>query len=240
MRALAVDWVPDHVASMVHLQGVLEDSYHKASLLQSPVRPRYPECEVAMSPGYEGKPSRCAAGRMIRPAHPDDAERLRSIELAAGARFREVGMTDIAEAEPMAVAVLATYAQAGRSWVAVDDRGRPVGYVVVDVVDSAAHIEQISVDPDYQGRGLCRALIDEVERWAAASDMTAMTLTTFDEVPWNRSLYEHLGFAVVDEIDLQPGLREVREAEARHGLDPTIRVCMQRVVDPRRLAPPRR
>lgn len=116
-----------------------------------------------------------------------------------------------------------------------------MGYVVVDVVDSAAHIEQIGVDPDYQGRGLCRALIDEVERWAAARDMTAMTLTTFDEVPWNRPLYEHLGFAVVDQIDLQPGLREVRAAEARHGLDPTTRVCMQRVVDrPRRLAPPRR
>lgn len=147
-------------------------------------------------------------------------------------------MTESAEAEPMAAAVLATYAQAGRSWVAVDDQNRPVGYVVVDVVDSAAHIEQISVDPDHQGRGLCRALIEEVERWAAASGLTAITLTTFDKVPWNRPLYEHLGFAVVDEIDLQPGLRQVRQAEARHGLDPTIRVCMQRDVDrPQRHAP---
>lgn len=168
---------------------------------------------------------------MIRPARPDDAERLRTIELAAGARFREVGMTDIAEAEPMTTATLVAYAQAGRSWVAVADRDRAVGYVVVDLIDGCAHVEQISVDPDHQGHGLGRALLHEVERWAAARDMTAMTLTTFDQVSWNRPLYEHLGFAVLEEADLLPGLRAVRDAETELGLDPAARVCMRRAVD---------
>ena len=140
-------------------------------------------------------------------------------------------MVDVAEAEPMATAILAAYAQAGRSWVAVDDRDRAVGYVVVDVIDGSAHVEQISVDPDHQGQGLARALLDEVERWAAARDMTAMTLTTFDKLSWNRPLYEHLGFAVLVEADLQPGLRAVRAAETEHGLDPAARVCMRRLVD---------
>ncbi|MDA8312761.1 MAG: GNAT family N-acetyltransferase [Actinomycetota bacterium] len=166
----------------------------------------------------------------IRSVRPDDAERLRVIERAAGARFAEVGMADIADAEPMAAATLVAYSQTGRAWVAVDDRDRAVGYVVVDVVDGCAHVEQISVDPDHQGRGLGRALIDEVERWAAARDMPAMTLTTFDHVSWNRPLYEHLGFAVIEDPDLQPGLRAVRDAETEHGLDPATRVCMRRAV----------
>lgn len=147
-------------------------------------------------------------------------------------------MTDIAEAEPMAIAALVAYSEAGRSWVAVDDQDRAVGYVVVDVIDDAAHVEQISVASDYQGRGLGRALLVEVERWAAGRYMTAMTLTTFDQVPWNRPLYENLGFAVLKESDLQPGLREVRDVETRHGLDPAARVCMRRLIDrTTRLAP---
>jgi GNAT superfamily N-acetyltransferase len=168
---------------------------------------------------------------VIRPARPEDAERLRSIERAAGARFREVGMADIAEAEPMTTATLVAYAQAGRSWVAVDERCRAVGYVVVDLIDDCAHVEQISVDPDYQGQGLGRALLDEVGRWAAAQAMTAMTLTTFDRVSWNRPLYEHLGFTVVEDADLLPGLRAVWDVETEHGLDPATRVCMRRPVD---------
>ncbi len=97
-------------------------------------------------------------------------------------------MTEIAEAEPMSVEVLVAQAQAGRSWVAVDERDRAVGYVVVTVIDDAAHVEQISVDPDHQGQGLGRALLHAVEHWAAAKDMTAMALTTFDQAPWNRPL----------------------------------------------------
>ncbi|MHB1598815.1 MAG: hypothetical protein ACYCXY_08010 [Acidimicrobiales bacterium] len=58
-----------------------------------------------------------------------------------------------------------------------------------------------------------------------------MTLTTFDQVSWNRPLYEHLGFAVLQEADLLPGLRVVRAAETEHGLDPAARVCMRRAVD---------
>lgn len=168
---------------------------------------------------------------MIRPARPADAERLRVIERAAGLRFRDVGMPDIAAAEPMATDTLLAYARAGRSWVAVDEDDRAVGYVVVDVVDGCAHVEQVSVDPGYQGRGLGRALLDEVTAWARQHGRPAVTLTTFSHIPWNRPLYEHLGFEVLAEGDLAPGLRAVRGSETEHGLDPADRVCMRRSVD---------
>lgn len=36
-------------------------------------------------------------------------------------------------------------------------------YVVVELIDGCAHIEQVSVEPGHQGQGLGRALINEVE-----------------------------------------------------------------------------
>jgi GNAT superfamily N-acetyltransferase len=169
------------------------------------------------------------AAVVIRAARPDEAQLLRQIERAAGERFRAVGMGAIADAEPMSTPTLAGYADVGRSWVAVVD-GDVVGYVVVDVLDACAHVEQISVHPEHQGRGLGRALLDQVERWAARHRMTALTLTTFADVPWNRPLYEHLGFRVLGEGEIGPQLRSLRELEGTQGLEPSHRVAMRRAV----------
>jgi GNAT superfamily N-acetyltransferase len=162
----------------------------------------------------------------IRPSRAGDGPALQEIERLAGVRFRDVGMPAIADAEPESIEDLAVYADAGRSWVAVDDADRPVAYVIVDEVDGAAHIEQISVRPDRQGTGIGRGLVDQVRAWAAEHSRPAVTLTTFSEVPWNRPLYEHLGFTVLAEHEIGPGLRARRAAEADLGLDPALRVCM--------------
>lgn len=169
---------------------------------------------------------------LIRPGRAEDSEDLRAIERSAGARFEEVGMDWVASHEPMSADELEGYARAGRSWVAVGEDGRPVGYVVVEVMDGCAHIEQVSVDFEHQGNGVGRALIREVEAWAASRNLGALTLTTFSDVAWNRPLYEHLGFSVVSEEDLSPGLVAVREEESRRGLDRVARVCMRKAVVP--------
>jgi GNAT superfamily N-acetyltransferase len=163
----------------------------------------------------------------IRPARADEAPELQEIELSAGERFRQVGLDDVADAEPPSAEVLAAYARAGRSWVAVDDGDRPVGFVVVDLVDGTAHVEQISVRTDRQGVGIGQSLLARVEGWAREKGMTALTLTTFTDVPWNRPWYEHLGFVVMGEHQIGPELRAVRDAETGHGLVREERVCMR-------------
>jgi N-acetylglutamate synthase-like GNAT family acetyltransferase len=100
--------------------------------------------------------------------------------------------------------------------------------VIADPVDGCAHVEQVSVSPDHQGRGVGRALLDQVAAWARAGGMPALTLTTFTHVPWNRPLYEHVGFRVLADAEVGPQLRAVCDAEAAHGLDPATRVCMRR------------
>ncbi|GAC1593064.1 MAG: hypothetical protein NVS3B21_13610 [Acidimicrobiales bacterium] len=103
---------------------------------------------------------------IVRPSLPADGNDLREIEWLAGARFREIGMADIADNEPPAVEVLARYADSGRSWVAVAEDGQLAGYILVDIVDGNAHIDQISVRPGYQGIGTGRALLHRVYEWA--------------------------------------------------------------------------
>jgi len=163
-------------------------------------------------------------GVTIRPARADDIETLRDIERRAGARFRDVGLDDIADAEPFSAEELTAFIDAGRAWVAGET---PCGYATATVVDGDGHLEQISVDPAHQGNGIGRALVAEVADWARNIGATALTLTTFTKVPWNRPLYEHLGFVVIPEQEIRPELRAVREHEAALGLDPEQRVCMR-------------
>jgi GNAT superfamily N-acetyltransferase len=168
----------------------------------------------------------------IRPARPDDAPALQAIELRAGERFREVGMDAIADAEPDSLDLLADSARSGHMWVAVDLNDEPLGYVRADEVDGQAHIDQVSVTPEAQGRGLARALLDTVRMWAVATGKQAITLTTFKAVPWNAPLYEHLGFRELAGPEIGPELLAICDAEASLGLDPETHSCMGLRVGP--------
>lgn len=161
----------------------------------------------------------------MRPARVGDLDRLRAIERAAGARFAEIGMPEIAADEPMPVEALAQYQRDGRAWVA-DAGGRLVGYVLVDRVDGGLHIEQLSVVPDHGGRGIGRMLIDQVVDEARRRRRPRLSLTTFQSVPWNGPYYERLGFRALDDHEIGPELASVVARETAHGLDPTARVCM--------------
>ncbi|WP_328998529.1 GNAT family N-acetyltransferase [Kribbella sp. NBC_00709] len=166
----------------------------------------------------------------IRTAHRDELPGLQDLETAAGVLFRQIGLTDVAEHPPPALEIFDRCRQAGRLWVSVDDADKPTGFVFVELVDGAVHIEQISVHPEHQGRGIGRQLIEHVDRWAAGQGIPALTLTTFRSVPWNGPYYARLGFSEVAEAELTPGLVEIRATETALGLDPADRIVMRRPV----------
>lgn len=170
----------------------------------------------------------------IRPAAPAELPALQDVERAAGAPFRDVGMPDVADDEPPAPDVLERYRRAGRCWVAADERDRPVAYLIAEPVDDALHVEQVSVHPDAARRGVGRALLDHAAAHAREQGLTALTLTTFADVPWNAPYYARLGFRTLGESELTPGLRRIRAEEAGHGLDRWPRVCMRKDVPPHR------
>jgi GNAT superfamily N-acetyltransferase len=164
----------------------------------------------------------------IRPAAPGELPALQDIERAAGTPFRDLGMTDIADDEPPALATLERYRRAGRCWVAADERDdRPVAYLIAAPMDGALHVEQISVHPVAARRGVGRGLLAHAAARAREEGLTALTLTTFADVPWNAPYYARLGFRTLSGRELTPGLRRIRAEEAGHGLDRWPRVCMR-------------
>lgn len=166
----------------------------------------------------------------IRPAAPGDLEALREVERAAGRCFRDIGMPEIADDDPLPTDVLAEYQRHGRAWVAVDTADHVVAYLISDLVDDNVHIEQVSVHPDHSHRGVGRSLIEVAAAQAAATDVRALTLTTFRDVAWNAPYYSRCGFRVLDESEWTPGLRAIRDREAAHGMDRWPRVCMLRTL----------
>jgi hypothetical protein len=112
-----------------------------------------------------------------------------------------------ADDEPATMAELAPFADDGRAWVFADADDRPVAYLLVDVVDGEAHIER---------------------EWAVAHELTALSLTTYADVPWNGPYYARLGFEVVPPDRLAGGMRAIRAIEAAKGLDAWPRVVVRR------------
>lgn len=116
---------------------------------------------------------------MIRSARSDEMNKLREIERAAGVIFRDL-LRAIADSEPPPAATLAAYQEAGRAWVCVDEGDEPIAYLLIDLIDAQAHIEQISVHPKVARQGLGAMLIETAASWAQDHKLMSLTLTTIE------------------------------------------------------------
>jgi GNAT superfamily N-acetyltransferase len=132
---------------------------------------------------------------------PSDAARLREVERAAGARFREIGMAEVADNEPTPVSILEDRASSGRLLIARDGKGSLAGFLIWSPKDGLAYIEEVSVDPAHAGHKLAARMIDRLCADVRA-DFARVSLATFRDVPWNAPYYTKLGFV---EISASPG-----------------------------------
>jgi len=166
----------------------------------------------------------------IRAARATELPALQAIERAAGLMFCDIGMPEIAQYDPWPLPLMAARRDAGRIWVQAGDGDEPVAYLMADLVDGCLQIEQVTVHPGSARRAQGRALLDHAANQAAADGLPALTLTTFAHVPWNAPYYARCGFRVLDDTEITPGLRAIREREAAMGADRWPRVCMRRDV----------
>jgi GNAT superfamily N-acetyltransferase len=159
------------------------------------------------------------APMQIRAVGLDELPLLQDIERVAGRCFRDIGMPEIADDEPLPLGELARYHRAGLAWVAANDADTPVAYLIADRVDGNLHVEQVSVHPASARRGIGRSLLDHLADRATSEGAPALTLTTFTEVPWNAPYYARCGFRLLPDSEITPGLRQIRQREAAPGLD---------------------
>ena len=172
-----------------------------------------------------------AAQLTVRLATPADVDLLAPIEVAAGARFREVGMADVADDDPPPRAQYEEAVRRGHLWVAELD-GAVVGYAWGVLLDGQHHLEQVSVLPGASGAGVGTALVEQVASWARTDGGSSLTLSTFSDVPWNGPWYARRGFAPVpdDEVATSPRWQALRRHEREAGLDVDARIVMRRAL----------
>jgi len=145
----------------------------------------------------------------VRIATQDDLAALPAIEQAADTLFEVAGFG--------AMPAPATMAELSDADLVLVIGEPAVGYLRVEVVNGAPHIEQVSVRPKSMKRGYGSALIEGACEWARSRGFGSITLCTFADVPWNGPWYARRGFVEISA--LSPALADLRQAEAEAGLD---------------------
>ena len=139
----------------------------------------------------------------IRQATSEDVAAIRAIVEAAYAMyFPRIGRVP--------APVWADYpalVEAGEAWVGIADE-HVVGVLVFRPGDDAVALENVAVDPPFQGRGYGRAFIAFVERQALELGLAEVTLYTNEAMVENLRLYRRLGFVETDRR-VEDGYRRV-------------------------------
>ncbi len=88
-----------------------------------------------------------------------------------------------------------------RFWIAVDGQ-RIVGSITIDgseATTKGAHLRWFILDPEYQGKGVGRHLMEEAMRFCEDKNFQRVSLSTFAGLDSARHLYEKWGFRLVEE-----------------------------------------
>lgn len=151
---------------------------------------------------------------------------MREIERTSATRFLGTDLAAIAEDEPTDVETLTARIAAGGLLVAAE--GEAIAFVMFREMETSGYIEQIDVLPSYAGLRIGAALIEAVAELARDRGWSALTLSTFKEVPFNAPYYQRLGFENIPDDALTLGLRHIRQEHVERGLDESIRTFMRR------------
>ena len=162
----------------------------------------------------------------FRPAQAKDLPHLPKIEQAAAQLFRNTAYSILADDTPHDVMRFQSWFEEGAIWVAVDPQENVVGFAVAGEVDRQGFLIELDVHPVHGRRGLGRQLIELVRVWGLERGYVALRLSTFVDVNWNAPYYKRLGFRIMTEDELGPGLLEIQREEAASGLEVARRVFM--------------
>ena len=154
----------------------------------------------------------------VRLARVEHLDMLSDIERAASALFPSDIITPELRVSVVPRAQLEAALTDGRLWTAVTQTGTPVGFAIALREPDAAFLHEIDVHPAHQRNGLGRRLIQEVIDWARANALPAVTLTTFEHVPWNAPFYSRLGFQKLAEQSLSDAMSARLRSEREQGL----------------------
>lgn len=152
---------------------------------------------------------------MIQIALTADCQQLQMIERAAATLFPAGRIPDVDDVMPLDE--LQKAAEDGLLFIATSG-GVTVGFAVAQQFDDSLHLAVMAVHPDHGKRGYGRALVLAVCAEAARRQHARITLTTFEDVPFNGPFYCTTGFRPLRDAELSPALRSILEHESALGM----------------------
>jgi GNAT superfamily N-acetyltransferase len=168
----------------------------------------------------------------IHTAQPDELGILCAIDEEASLLFPAHGIKlDLSPEHEFARAEQARWlraAERGRVFVAVDAAEARLGFAALDLVDGEPYLEQLAVRAVAMRRGIGAALLARAEAWAKAQAGSALWLTTYSHLPFNRPYYERHGYLLVAEEDCGPGILHHLAEQRRYLPAPAERIAMRR------------
>jgi len=167
---------------------------------------------------------------MIRPARPQEIALLPQIENAADARYGRVGLRCVLDMPAHGIDSFEAGRRRGMLWVATSPSNRVVGFALMALPGGTAWLEQLSVLPRWQGRGLGAALIDRAAARARQLGYDALHLSTYLRVPWNAPFYGRRGFTEMPRGAWPRAFRLQFMIENSHGHPSWRRTIMQRPI----------
>lgn len=82
-------------------------------------------------------------------------------------------------------------------WVAVNKCDTPIAFLLASIVDGCMHITEFDVHPSCGRRGIGTQLLKHALIVAQQRGFSAVTLTTFEHLPWNAPFYSRHGFKIL-------------------------------------------
>jgi N-acetylglutamate synthase-like GNAT family acetyltransferase len=166
---------------------------------------------------------------IVRMGEPDDIPALQAIEKKARAVYASLaGFEFMAASPPIAADRLIS----GTTFVAEVSKSL-VGFALVQPMDGALYLANISVLPDASNRGVGTRLLERVIAYACASNATAVTLATFRVPAWNGPWFRWHGFTTMPESDVGAGLRAILTRHASFlGMKTRETLCFPIITSP--------
>ena len=169
----------------------------------------------------------------LRKATEQDAPLLTELEQSGGLAYRaDPEIAWVADGENLPPGRYREIIADGWSWVAEDERAGPVAFIAVTREGRELHIWEFNVRLDCQRRGIGRRLLRRLIAEATAAGISAITLTTFRDVPWNGPFYQSMGFELVAPEKLDARLSALLAIEIEKGLPAARRCAMRRMLRP--------
>lgn len=170
----------------------------------------------------------------ILPAAASDISDLCAIDDDASALYAAHGVSvELAADDPFSRAEVARWlrsAELGRAFLAWDSDGTSLGFATLDLVDGSPYLDQLAVRMRAMRRGVGGALLAHAAGWARSAGGSALWLTTYAHLPFNRPYYERHGYIVVPESGCSAGIRHHLDEQRRHLPAPDQRIAMRRAL----------